>query len=269
MAELKLIYLRNPDPILFNTMDQDYIDRFRQQNVEVLDVHLHELFIKIQTNQSSLYRNNEPINVKSYNAFFYYGFCSPHNYSNILYLIQFLEVQGVAPLHNHETLNILNNKLLQAFRFSKHQIPFPDSGYILHKNQAKNMIFQHFDKECVVKTLSEYCGNGVSLARNGHKVIELYHAFQWKNEDLLIQKFVKDSVGVSIRVIVLDDQVISISKFSNLTGDFRSNNQYEPFAADVALDDQESLQKYGPLGINAVKSLGCNLQIGGVDILDS
>ena len=45
MAEIKILYLLNPDIILHSTLDSKFIDCFRELNATVLEVELHDLYI--------------------------------------------------------------------------------------------------------------------------------------------------------------------------------------------------------------------------------
>lgn len=108
-------------------------------------------------------------------------------------------------------------------------------------------------------------GNGVVLADSKQAAKSALQAFYLYNEDgtnIMVQEFIKESVGTDIRAFVVGSQVVASMKRQSLDDDFRSNLHKGGEGSAVKLTDEER-----KVAVKAAKSLG--LGIAGVDIMRS
>lgn len=92
----------------------------------------------------------------------------------------------------------------------------------------KTAVKQNFqpDEKGVVKALDGYGGDGVLLARCADETISLACKEVWKSHHTVIQKFVPDSLGKSVRALCMNGQVVAVCQYQDQGSDFRSNNGY-------------------------------------------
>ncbi len=90
----------------------------------------------------------------------------------------------------------------------------------------------------------------------------------WKGENLLVQKFVKDSIGRSIRVLCFDNKAFTVIQSKSHSGDFRSNIDWGDSYVTESLMDNPKFELYKNIAERACRAIG-NLIIAGVDLIDS
>jgi ribosomal protein S6--L-glutamate ligase len=87
---------------------------------------------------------------------------------------------------------------------------------------------------------------------------------------MLLQKFIGDSIGRSIRVLCFNNKAFSIIEFNSDSGDFRSNYFIgDEFARYNNLAFHDKADDYKAIAEKACRSIGDNLIIAGVDLIDS
>ncbi|CAD8169335.1 unnamed protein product [Paramecium octaurelia] len=257
-----ILYMKNPDPIFYGMMDDLVIQTLKKQNATVIVTELEELSYIIGEEFTFL-RNGEQI---QFDAFLGYGYMAPKHYLDYMYFNFAAYAAGKTTLYSPSTENILQNKLLQYAKFSEGQVPFPRCSASFSVQQFKLNLSQ-FESKAIMKEVVGYEGTGVKLSNNKIQSTEIFCKSLWNGEQAIIQDFVSDSVGRSIRVLVIGGKAVSVTEFQDNI-DFKSNGYSDDFKIESKMDSQKK-EEYFRLAEKTCQAIDPNLTIGGVDIIDS
>lgn len=158
---------------------------------------------------------------------------------------------------------ILNSrdKLRSLQILSKYNIGIPPTTYVKNKKDILPAIERVGGAPVIIKLLEGTQGIGVLLAHTqevAESIIELLHT---QKQNVLIQKFVAESKGKDVRIIVVGDEVIAAMRRVAQGQEFRSNVHRGGRTELLSLDDV-----YKETAIRATKIMG--LGIAGVDMLE-
>ncbi|CAD8193421.1 unnamed protein product [Paramecium pentaurelia] len=259
---LIILYMKNPDPIFYEMMDDLVIQSLKKENVKIIVTDLEELSVIIGE-QFIFLRNGEQI---QFDAFLCYGYMAPKHYLDYMYFNFAAFTAGKITLYSPQTENILQNKLLQYAKFSEGQVPFPRCSASFSVQQFKKNLSQ-FENKAIMKEVVGYEGTGVKLSSNKIQSTEIFCKSFWNGEQSIIQDFVGDSVGRSIRVLVIGGNAVSVTEFQDNI-DFKSNGYSDDFKIESKMDSIKK-EEYFRLAEKACLAIDPNLTIGGVDIIDS
>lgn len=160
--------------------------------------------------------------------------------------------------------SILNSRdKLRSFQIlSRHKIGIPATAYVKDKADILPAIERVGGAPIVIKLLEGTQGIGVLLAHTLDTATSIIELLQSQKQNVLIQKFVKESKGRDIRAIVVGDQVIAAMRRVAQGQEFRSNVHRGGRTELVELSEE-----YKETAIRAAKIMG--LGIAGVDMLES
>ncbi|CAD8104404.1 unnamed protein product [Paramecium sonneborni] len=257
-----ILYMKNPDPIFYGMMDDLVIETLRKQNTTIIVTELEELSVIIGREFIFL-RNGEQI---QFDAFLGYGYMAPKHYMDYMYLNFAVYSAGKTTLYSPQIENILQNKLLQYAKFSQSQIPFPRCSASFSVQQFKKNLSQ-FENKTIMKEVVGYEGTGVKLSNNKIQSTEIFCKSLWNGEQTIIQDFISDSLGRSIRVLVIGGKAVSVTEFQDNI-DFKSNGYSDDFKIESKMESQKK-EEYFRLAEKACSAIDSQLTIGGVDIIDS
>jgi len=259
--------MKNPDVIFFDQLDQRLQGYFTSAGAKVVSFSLEDISIKITENKISYYLLDQPF---EFDALFNYGHMSSFHQEAFSLLVDSCEKSGRFTLHTNEIMNILTNKLLQGFCFSRAGIKIPETFASFSSNSLKSIIkanFQH-NETSIVKTLKDYAGEGIKKCDYADVAINTGAKLLWDNQLSLTQKFIPDSFGKSIRVLCIGGKPFVGAEYIDLTNDFRSNIGYHAGFEMRSLMDHNMIKEYFDLAEKTCKAIG-DLTVCGVDILDS
>jgi ribosomal protein S6--L-glutamate ligase len=114
----------------------------------------------------------------------------------------------------------------------------------------------------VVKLLQGTQGIGVVLAETEQAASSVIEAFHGLDENILIQKFIKESRGADIRALVVGGRVVAAMRRQAVAGEFRSNLHRGGTATAFKLPAD-----YRRTALAAARALG--LRAAGVDLIES
>src|SRR5205085_1780960 len=114
----------------------------------------------------------------------------------------------------------------------------------------------------VVKLLQGTQGIGVVLAESARAAESVIEAFHGLEQNILIQKFIKEARGADIRALVVGRKVAAAMKRKAVSGEFRSNLHRGGKAKKVRLRPE-----YRRTALAAARVLG--LRVAGVDLIRS
>ena len=263
---IRIGYLVNRDKVFYSELDDVICNYLRNEGAEVIQFKYEDLQLNATTNGLEVLIKSEKADI---DAFLSYGYRNKINMDSYLTLVKLMEQKGVVTLHTHYNEIILNNKMLQATHFAASNVPIPDTYQVFDVSSAKDLAYTKLAGATVIKYLNDYGGDGVFKVEDKWNVVNAVAKNLWKGEHVLLQKMVPDSIGQSIRVLCIEGKAFACMKYEDASGDFRSNVGMGAKFRCVSLMDDPKYKLYAEIAEKAIKSIGNNVLIGGVDILDS
>jgi ribosomal protein S6--L-glutamate ligase len=187
-----------------------------------------------------------------------------------LYISKIMQENSIVCLHDSYADLVLNDKLLQSVHFAKSKIPIPDTYQTFDIKSTKALVKRVPDiLPCIGKKLSDYAGDGVVRLEHMFNLVNTVSKSIWKGENMLLQAFIDDSIGRSIRVLCFNNKAFSIIEYnSGESGDFRSN-YYDEKARSKSLMNHEKFDIYKDIAETAIRSICDEMTVAGVDLIDS
>ena len=115
------------------------------------------------------------------------------------------------------------DKLRAIQILSRHNIGMPETAFVRNRADVRPAIERVGGAPVVIKLLEGTQGIGVILApqvKIAEAIIETLHSTQ---QNVLIQRFVKESKGTDIRALVVGDRVVAAMRRTASGDEFRSN----------------------------------------------
>ena len=175
-------------------------------------------------------------------------------------LIRQLEQMGVFCLNSSAAITVSRDKLRAMQALSRHGVGLPQTAFVRDQRAVAPAIEQ-VGLPVIIKLLQGTQGIGVMLAEDpatAESIIETLHVSQ---QNVLIQKFIRESKGRDVRAFVVGGQVVGAVRRVAQGDEFRSNvhrgAKPEPFDLPPA---------YAQVAIQAAQILG--LHVAGVDLLE-
>jgi ribosomal protein S6--L-glutamate ligase len=153
------------------------------------------------------------------------------------------------------------DKLRAIQILSRHQIDMPATTFVRNRADVVPAIERVGGAPVVVKLLEGTQGIGVILAPDlkvAEAIIETLHSTR---QNVLIQRFVKESKGRDIRALVVGDRVVAAMRRVAKDDEFRSNVHRGGSVERVQLEPE-----FEKLAVRAAQIMG--LRVAGVDMLE-
>jgi ribosomal protein S6--L-glutamate ligase len=168
---------------------------------------------------------------------------------------------GVFSLASSHAITVSRDKLRSSQVLARHDVGMPTTVFVRDKDQVIQAIESVGGAPVVIKVLEGTQGVGVILA-DGPKVAQaIVETLQMARQNVLIQKFVKESKGRDLRAFVVGDRVVAAMRRVAQGDEFRSNVHRGGRAEPVKLSPD-----YEKTAIHAAQILG--LRVAGVDMLE-
>lgn len=175
-------------------------------------------------------------------------------------LLKEMQSRGVVMLNTPESCAVADNKLLTASTLETHGIPQPQwsaFGY----TKINHGVFHEFP--VVLKRPEGALGVWNRLARDQAELEKSAKELLAEGGgDLMLQEAITESLGRSIRAVVLDDAVLSATELVAKSGEWRSNGFLGGTGRNRVLKKSER-----DLAVSACRALG--LRYAGVNLLES
>lgn len=183
-----------------------------------------------------------------------------------IYLARMLEKANRRIFNKADFIKLCDDKLLTFIACSNLGIRMPDTFagplvYTSNDNPSIDFLDTYIDKlgfPMVVKKVYGSLGEGVYLVENKDELINLYRSIC--HNPILFQKYVGTSKGKSVRVIIVDRQVVGAFIRKN-KGDFRSN-----FGQSASSEKLQNGEKYIAFAKDIAEKL--DIEYAGIDLLD-
>lgn len=175
-------------------------------------------------------------------------------------LMSAMAESGVAMLNTPSSCIMADDKILTAEALDKHGVPQPKWGVV----SSACLTHESFpDYPFVLKRPDGALGVWNRLVTSpAHLEQNAKELLAEGASDLMIQEAVMESLGRSVRAVVLDDKVLASTELVATEGEWRSNGFLGGTGHDCPLDDEET-----EIVVSACRALG--LRYAGVDLLRS
>ena len=153
------------------------------------------------------------------------------------------------------------DKLRSLQVLSRHDIGIPHTTFVRDRKDVLAAIDRVGGAPIIIKILEGTQGVGVILAETVKVAEAIIETMQSARQNVLIQKFIKESKGRDIRAFVVGDRVVAAMRRVAQGNEFRSNVHRGGRAEVVQLDEV-----YEETAVRAAQILG--LRVAGVDMLE-
>jgi ribosomal protein S6--L-glutamate ligase len=179
-----------------------------------------------------------------------------------LAVVRQFEMMGVYCLNESQAIARSRDKLRCLQILSRHEIGLPPTIYTRQADHLRACVDQVEGPPVIVKLLEGTQGTGVILAESNKAAESVIEAFQGLDQNILIQKFIREANGSDIRALVVGRKVVAAMRRQAVPGEFRSNLHRGAKSKPIRL-----LAEYRKTALNAARVLG--LRMAGVDMIES
>lgn len=179
-----------------------------------------------------------------------------------LAVVRQFEMMGVYCLNESQAIARSRDKLRCLQLLSRHDIGLPPTVYARQAEHVPECIEQVEGPPVIVKLLQGTQGIGVVLAETTMAASSVIEAFHGLDQNILIQKFIKEAGGSDIRALVVGRKVVAAMRRQALAGEFRSNIHRGGTSRKMRLPAE-----YRRTALAAARCLG--LTVAGVDLIES
>lgn len=179
-----------------------------------------------------------------------------------LAVVRQFEMMGVYCMNESQSIARSRDKLRSLQLLCRHDIGVPPTVFTRQADHVRDCIGLVDGPPVVVKLPQGTQGIGVVLAETERAASSVIEAFHGLDQNILIQKFIKEAGGADIRAVVVGRRVIGAMRRQAEAGEFRSNLHRGGTATKIRLPAD-----YRKTALAAARVLG--LRFAGVDMLES
>ena len=172
------------------------------------------------------------------------------------------EMMGAYPLNESVAIARSRDKLRSLQILARAGVGLPATAFASSPDSTRGIIEIVGGAPVVVKLLDGTQGRGVVLAETAKAAESLIEAFRNLEANFLVQEYIREAGGASIRCFVVGNRVVAAMRRQAPEGEFRSNVR-RGVATSLARLTPEERSTAG----RAAAALGLN--VAGVDILRS
>lgn len=176
-------------------------------------------------------------------------------------VVRHFEQMGVYSLNPSHAISVSRDKLRAMQALSRHDIGMPETAFVKRKQDVLPAIERVGGAPVIIKLLEGTQGVGVILADSVSVAAAIVETLNSTQQNVLIQKFVKESKGKDIRAFVVGDRVVAAMRRQAVGQEFRSNVHRGGTAKKVELTPE-----YERTAVHAARIMG--LRVAGVDMLE-
>ncbi|MCA8982957.1 MAG: RimK family alpha-L-glutamate ligase [Planctomycetaceae bacterium] len=177
-------------------------------------------------------------------------------------VVRQFEQMDVFCANSSNSISNSRDKLRSLQILSKHQIGIPETTFVRDRFDVLPAIERVGGAPIIIKLLEGTQGVGVILADTTKVAEAIIETLQCARQNVLVQKFVRESKGRDIRAFVVGDRVVGAMRRVAQGGEFRSNLHRGGRTEPVTLDEQ-----YMETAVKAAQIMG--MRVAGVDMLES
>lgn len=176
-------------------------------------------------------------------------------------VVRQLAPMGVVSLNGAEAISASRDKLRALQLLARHGLPVPPTVFVRDRKGVGPALERLGGAPVVVKLLEGTQGVGVMLAETVEMAQAIVETLQFAKQNVMVQRFVRESRGRDVRVIVVGGKVVAAMRRMSRGREFRSNLHRGGTAEPVALPPA-----YADVAVRAASVLG--LSVAGVDMLE-
>lgn len=177
-------------------------------------------------------------------------------------VVRQFEQMGAYVANESVAITRSRDKLRAIQIFSRHDLGIPPTVFARNNEEILPAIRRVGGVPVIIKLLEGTQGVGVILAETEKVAEAIVQTLQSAKQNVLIQKFVKESGGRDVRALVVGDRIVAAMRRSAKEGEFRSNVHRGGTTETVELSPE-----YAQTAIRAAQIMG--LRVAGVDMLES
>jgi ribosomal protein S6--L-glutamate ligase len=179
-----------------------------------------------------------------------------------LAVVRQLEALGTLAVNSADSIAASRDKLTSAQRLAARGLRVPATAFARRREAIRPAIERLGGAPVVVKMLEGTQGIGVVLAETTDAAEAVVQALHSARQNVLIQRFVRESRGRDVRAFVVGGRVIAAMSRIARGSDFRSNVHRGGVGEPMTLDPE--LER---AAVEATRTFG--LDVAGVDLLES
>ncbi len=176
-------------------------------------------------------------------------------------VVRQFEQMGVYVLNSANAIVVSRDKLRSTQMLSRHNVGIATTAFVHDRHSVMPALGLLGGAPVIIKLLQGTQGIGVILADTQKIAEAIVETLQSAHQQVLMQKFVKESKGRDLRAFVVGHRVVAAMRRVATGDEFRSNVHRGGRAERVDLDPE-----YERTAINAAQIMG--LQVAGVDMLE-
>lgn len=177
-------------------------------------------------------------------------------------VVRQFELMGVPSINEHAPIGRARDKLGCLQTLAQHGIRVPDTIISRYPRRLDKHIELLGGTPLILKLLRGTQGTGVIFADSVQAVESMLETLWSLGEDIMLQRFIAESKGKDLRVLVIDGKVRGAMRRIGREGEFRSNIHRGGVGEKVKLTAE-----YEHAAVMAAEAVG--LKCAGVDILES
>ncbi len=177
-------------------------------------------------------------------------------------VIRHFEKMGVKTLTSSSGLLISRDKFRCMQYLIEHEISVPTSYFSDDLHEAEKIVKNHLGYPFILKLIEGTQGVGVFLISDEETAQRYFDLYSDSRHKVMLQKFVAESFGRDIRIIVVGNQVVGAMERVAQNNEFRSNIHRGGKGKSIVLSHREQ-----EMAIRICQIL--KLKIAGVDIIRS
>jgi ribosomal protein S6--L-glutamate ligase len=177
-------------------------------------------------------------------------------------VVRQFEQMGTFTLNTSHAISVSRDKLRALQVLSRHHIGIPATIFVRDRAAVLPAIERLGGAPVVIKLLEGTQGVGVILADSIKVAQAIIETLQSARQNVLIQRFVKESRGTDIRAFVVGGRVVAAMRRIAKGDEFRSNVHRGGRMETMQLEPE-----YERTAIRAAQIMG--LRVAGVDMLES
>lgn len=171
-------------------------------------------------------------------------------------------VMGVPCMNDHGPIARSRNKFGCLQLLAQKGIRVPDTVMSRYPRRLDKLIELVGGTPVIMKLLKGTQGTGVIFAESIASIESMLETIWSLGEDIMMQRFIRESKGKDLRVLVLNGKIVSSMRRIGREGEFRSNIHRGGVGERIRLT-----RPYERAALAATEA--CGLKIAGVDILES
>ena len=138
-------------------------------------------------------------------------------------VVRQFEILGVATANGSDAISRAHDKLRSLQLLAAQGIGLPSTGFAHSSRDLAGLLAGIGDAPVVVKLLGGMPGTGAILAETNAAAASVIEAFSGLDAESLVQEFIAEAAGTSLRCLVVGKRVVAAMRRSARPGEFRSN----------------------------------------------